>query len=160
MRYHATVAAGEGGFRSIDRRKNFCPGPLALLPQNKRFFYRVFFALKPPACDGLADERFLVGGEAHIHSLNVGIPGGRVNATEVDGDALLPVLAVTDLQGWMDGRVTTMPAEEQRQVFAIPCDLSACKLDLNGSWVWFAYCGCAIWRGNACTEGSHGFCLL
>ena len=101
-----------------------------ILPQNKRFFYRVFFALKPPACDGLADERFLVGGEAHIHSLNVGIPGGRVNATEVDGDALLPVLAVTDLQGWMDGRVTTMPAEEQRQVFAIPCDLSACKLGM------------------------------
>ena len=55
------MTASEGGFRSIDRSKNFRSPPLPFLPQSKRFRNSVFFAAKPPAHDSLAANAFWSG---------------------------------------------------------------------------------------------------
>ncbi len=56
----ASVAAGQGGFRVIDCRKDFRARALALFPERKCLLQRVFLAAKPSALNRLTDESFLV----------------------------------------------------------------------------------------------------
>ncbi len=40
-------------------------------PQRQRFVHRFFYTVKPARLDGLADKRFLVGGQMYFHILRV-----------------------------------------------------------------------------------------
>ena len=66
----AAFTARKGCFRSIDRYQDFQSPPLTLLPQGQCFLHRVFLAAKSSALNGLADERFLIGGELHFHTFS------------------------------------------------------------------------------------------
>jgi hypothetical protein len=71
LRDDAAFTSRKGGFRLIDRGKNFSAGALAFFPQGKGFLHSVFFAVKSSALNGLTDKRLLILGELYIHSLKI-----------------------------------------------------------------------------------------
>jgi hypothetical protein len=73
LSYYTPLAARKGSFRFIDRSKDFQAPPLTFFPQGHCFPHGVFLAVKPPGLDGLADKRFLVGGQMYFHGLTVGV---------------------------------------------------------------------------------------
>jgi hypothetical protein len=68
--YPLPFAARQGCFGRIDRDEDFESSPLALFPQRKCFLYGIFLAVKPPALDGLANKRFLIGGQLNFHTIS------------------------------------------------------------------------------------------
>ena len=68
--HRAAFATCQRCFRLIDGHEDFESSSLALFPQRKRLLHRIFLALKPSALNGLADKRFLIGGELDFHTIS------------------------------------------------------------------------------------------
>ena len=73
LRDGAPFTTSKASFRFINGSKDFHAVAFPLLPQGKSSLHRVFLAPKPPAIDGLADKRLLVGTELYFHTFKVRI---------------------------------------------------------------------------------------
>jgi len=71
LRDGSSFATCERSFGVVKSRQKFRPLALAFFPQRQRFVYRFFYTVKPARLDGLADKRFLVGGQMYFHILRV-----------------------------------------------------------------------------------------
>jgi len=71
LRDGSSFATCERSFGVVKSCQKFRPLALAFFPQRQRFVYRFFYTVKPARLDGLADKRFLVGGQMYFHILRV-----------------------------------------------------------------------------------------
>ena len=61
LRDDLTFAAGNRGFRIVERYQEFRPLALTLFPKRQCFLHRIFGAAKSASLNGAADKGFLIG---------------------------------------------------------------------------------------------------
>jgi hypothetical protein len=69
LRDDKALAASERSAGIIQSRQERHAAAFAFFPQGKRFLYGVFLAVEPPAFNGAAGERSLIGRKLHFHGL-------------------------------------------------------------------------------------------